>query len=97
MWHASVGFQEWTMEGRRSIPYGAWSPALLAIARAAALQLVRGVGGRPILVHRGSVALHVRRRLTEPEIEACRAASPVFFETPPTDPAGGLELIETIE
>ena len=97
MWHASVAFRRTSGPDAGLLTVSAWGSSLFGHARTAGLALVRGVGDRPIYVHTTRSTLHVRRALLEGEAAELRSSCPAFFASPPVDPGGTGDLLETIE
>lgn len=92
MWHVSIAFLK---EPEGTLAFARWGPSLLARARDVGLHLLLGVGEGSTWIHRGNIAIHVRRSLTDAEIAKSHDACPAFRDSEPVDASGG-ELLEVI-
>lgn len=95
VWHASIAVYSRELRGFLNF-LGAQSPKVIENVKSWALDMLDGVGAGTTWIHKGKMALHVRRALSDEELEQMVKTNPGWCSIAPQDLAGGDVLLETI-
>ena len=95
VWHASVAVYSRELRGFLNFQ-AEQSPKVVANVKGWGLEMLEGVGAGPTWIHKGKLALHVRRALSDEELEQMVKTNPGWCSIKPFDLAGTDHLMEII-